>query len=335
MPRNPELDLLHEQAQRAFEAKQAKFAELKIAREQTNAAYASLQLVRSEHDSAFAEMKRLREELDESSRNYDAVWGEYARLKESLSSRIDSLKAEANEEHRMMSECFDQASNEYEYGDRGLASSYSQDGHAHKANRDALNEEVSELCRELKAAREDAQWRAPKTDSSEYRAAKARFDQVKSRLDEARRVFDAARDRRDLLQAAFDNLNEEHKRLQAEFKRKLADAKAYQRAMAAQARQNNRAGRKSDPALESFPSSHKQWTHVRHGWIDDHPVTWCEGTGTNAGQVLICDGHVDQEYFDGFHNHYGPNAFPIHGDRIEDVLDALRRGRKYYSGPGK
>ena len=33
MPRNPELDLLHEQAQRAFEAKQAKFAELKIARE--------------------------------------------------------------------------------------------------------------------------------------------------------------------------------------------------------------------------------------------------------------------------------------------------------------
>lgn len=34
MPRNPELNLLHEQAQRAFEAKQAKFAELKIAREQ-------------------------------------------------------------------------------------------------------------------------------------------------------------------------------------------------------------------------------------------------------------------------------------------------------------
>ena len=32
MPRNPELDLLHEQVQRAFEAKQAKFAELKIAR---------------------------------------------------------------------------------------------------------------------------------------------------------------------------------------------------------------------------------------------------------------------------------------------------------------
>lgn len=317
MPRNPELDLLHEQAQRAFEAKQAKFAELKIAREQTNAAYASLQLVRSEHDSAFAEMKRLREELDESSRNYDAVWGEYARLKESLSSRIDSLKAEANEEHRMMSECFDQASNEYEYGDRGLASSYSQDGHAHKANRDALNEEVSELCRELKAAREDAQWRAPKTDSSEYRAAKARFDQVKSRLDEARRVFDAARDRRDLLQAAFDNLNEEHKRLQAEFKRKLDAVKAS----------------RGDPALVSYPGV-RQWGPIRHGWIDGCPVTWCEGTGINAGQTLICDGHVDRDEFDRHHDHYGPNVKYKNGGRIEDITDALGR-KKYYSGPGK
>ena len=285
MPRNPELDLLHEQVQRAFEAKQAKFAELKIAREQTNAAYASLQLVRSEHDSAFAEMKRLRVELDESSRNYDAVWDEYARLKESLSSRIDSLKAEANEEHRMMSECFDQASNEYGYGDRGLASSYSQDGHAHKANRDALNEEVSELCRELKAAREDAQWRAPKTDSSEYRAAKARFDQVKSRLDEARRVFDAVKASR------------------------------------------------GDPALVSYPGV-RQWGPIRHGWIDGCPVTWCEGTGINAGQTLICDGHVDRDEFDKHHDHYGPNVKYKNGGRIEDITDALGR-KKYYGGPGK
>lgn len=335
MPRDPELDALRARVQRAFEAKQAKFEELKIARAEANAAYANLQQIRSSHDEAFAEMKRLREELSESSRKYDLVWGEYSRLKESLSSRIDDLKAEADDEHRMMSECFDQASHEYNYGDRALASSYSQDGHKHKANRDALNAEVSELCRQLKSAREDAQWRAPKNDSSEYQAAKARFEQIKAVFDSAKRAFDEACDRRDLLQAVFENLNERHKSLEAEFKKKLADAKAYQRAMAAQARQNNRADRKSDPALESYPSTHKQWTRVRHGWIDDRPVTWCEGTGTNAGQVLICDGHVDQEYFDGFHNHYGPNALPIHGDRIEDVLDALRRGRKYYSGPGK
>lgn len=233
----------------------------------------------------FAEMKRLRVELDESSRNYDTVWGEYARLKESLSSRIDSLKAEANEEHRMMSECFDQASNEYEYGDRGLASSYSQDGHAHKANRDALNEEVSELCRELKAAREDAQWRAPKTDSSEYRAAKARFDQVKSRLDEARRVFDAVKASR------------------------------------------------GDPALVSYPGV-RQWGPIRHGWIDGCPVTWCEGTGINAGQTLICDGHVDRDEFDKHHDHYGLNVKYKNGGRIEDITDALGR-KKYYGGPGK
>lgn len=225
MPRDPELDALHAQVQQAFEAKQAKFEELKIARTEANAAYASLQQIRNSHDEAFAEMKRLRDELNESSRNYDLVWSEYSRLKESLSSRIDDLKAEADDEHRMMSECFDQASHEYNYGDRALASSYSQDGHAHKANRDALNAEVSNLFQQLKSAREDAQWRAPKTDSSEYQAAKARFEQTKALLDEAKRTFDAACDRRDLLQAAFNSLNEEHKTLKAEFERKLAEVK--------------------------------------------------------------------------------------------------------------
>ena len=334
MPKDPELDALHARVQQAFEAKQAKFEELKIARAEANAAYANLQQIRSSQDEAFAEMKRLRDELNESSRNYDLVWGEYSRLKESLSSRIDDLKAEADDEHRMMSECFDQASHEYNYGDRALASSYSQDGHKHKANRDALNAEVSELCRQLKSAREDAQWRAPKTDSSEYQAAKARFEQTKATFDSAKRAFDEACDRRDLLQAAFENLKERHESLETEFKKKLAEVKAYQRAMAAQARQNNRAGRKSDPALESYPSSHKQWTRVRHGWIDDRPVTWCEGTGTNAGQVLICDGHVDRAYFDEYHDHYGPNTKYKNGGRIEDVVDALGR-QKYYSGPGK
>ena len=313
MPRNPELDLLHEQTQRAFEAKQAKFTELKIARKQANAAYASLRLIKSEHDSAFSEMKRLREELDESSRNYDAVWGEYSRLKESLSSRIDYLKAEADKEHRMMSECFDQASNEYQYGDRGLASSYSQDGHAHKANRDALNEEVSELCRELKAAREDAQWRAPKTDSSEYRAAKARFDQIKSRLDDARKAFDAARDRRDLLQTAFDNLNEEHKRLEAEFKRKLEEV------------------RRSKRRQES------NWTRLQTGTIDGHLVTFKQGKGPLEGQTLIADGDgYTERSFRGRHNHYGPNnksLFPNEPDRIED--SNKHKKDDFYTGPGR
>ena len=141
------------------------------------------------------------------------------------------------------------------------------------------------MCRELKAAREDAQWRAPKTDSSEYRAAKARFDQVKSRLDEARRVFDAVKASR------------------------------------------------GDPALVSYPGV-RQWGPIRHGWIDGCPVTWCEGTGINAGQTLICDGHVDRDEFDKHHDHYGPNVKYKNGGRIEDITDALGR-KKYYGGPGK
>lgn len=73
---------------------------------------------------------------------------------------------------------------------------------------------------------------------------------------------------------------------------------------------------------------------LRHGWIDGHEVTWCEGTGVNAGQTLICDGHVDRAYFDSHHDHYGPDAKYGSGKRIEEITDSLGR-KKYYSGPGK
>lgn len=312
MSRDPELDALHAQVQQAFEAKQAKFEELKIARTEANAAYASLQQIRNSHDEAFAEMKRLRDELNESSRNYDLVWSEYSRLKESLSSRIDDLKAEADDEHRMMSECFDQASHEYNYGDRALASSYSQDGHVHKANRDALNAEVSNLFRQLKSAREDAQWRAPKTDSSEYQAAKARFEQTKALLDEAKRTFDAACDRRDLLKAVFDNLNESHKSLEAEFKKKREVIKL------AREKQNSK------------------WTELQVGTIDGHLVTFKQGKGENEGQTLIADGDgYTERSFKRRHNHYGKNdksRFPDQPDYIED--SSKHKNDDFYTGPG-
>lgn len=312
MPRDPELDALREQVQQAFDAKQAKFAELKVAREEANVAYASLQRVRNAHNEAFEEMKRLREELNESSRNYDLVWGEYSRLKESLSSRIDDLKAEADAEHRMMSECFEQASNEYEYGDRALASSYSQDGHKHKANRDALNAEVAELCQQLKAAREDAQWRALKTDSSEYQAAKARFEQAKAILDSAKRVFDEKCDWRDLLQAAFEDLKKRHESLETEFKKKREEIKL------ARERQNSK------------------WTELQVGTIDGHLVTFKQGKGKNEGQTLIADGDGYTEHsFKRHHNHYGKNdknRFPDQPDYIED--SSKHKNDDFYTGPG-
>ncbi len=77
-----------------------------------------------------------------------------------------------------------------------------------------------------------------------------------------------------------------------------------------------------------------QWGDLRHGWIDDHAVTWCEGTGVNVGQTLICDGHVGREYFDSHHDHYGPDTKYKSGSRIEDITDSMGR-KKHYSGPGE
>lgn len=78
-----------------------------------------------------------------------------------------------------MCSCFDQASSAYEYGDKSMAPIYSQEGHEHKDRRDELNAEISELAREVKEARQDAECRAPKTDSLAFHSAQDAFNRAK------------------------------------------------------------------------------------------------------------------------------------------------------------
>ena len=87
-----------------------------------------------------------------------------------------------------------------------------------------------------------------------------------------------------------------------------------------------------DKALSLYPSR-GQWSNIHHGWLEDHKITWCEGTGVNAGQTLICDGWVDTDEFNRHHDHYGPDSKYASGKRIEDITDSLGR-KKFYSGPG-
>ena len=189
MSRNPELDRLKAEQQSLFEQKQAAFQKFKDLQDRTNAAHDAMQ-------SAWEERTRTRERMNSefearksaySHRN--SVWDEYGRIRDYNNSRIESLKCEADAEHRAMQNCFERASNTYQYGDKSEAPMWSQEGHEHKDRRDELNAEISELAREVKQAKANAEASAPKVDSSAFNYAKSVFESAKARHESAQAEF--------------------------------------------------------------------------------------------------------------------------------------------------
>lgn len=390
MARNLELDALKQREQVAFQRKQTAFQKYKDAKDRASVAYDIMQTAWVERSSAREKMNREFETMQRASDNYCEVWDRYKYIRDCNNSRIESLRYEADREHEMMKNCFDQASAAYEYGSKSEAPIYATKGHEHKERRNELNEEVKILIREIQEAKASAQYRAPKTDSSAFHRAKDYFESVKSRHEIAQAEFKRLKAERDSLKAEFDSAQEEHVRLKTEFQKRLEEIKANKKRERdkildkAGVRWSERGDAKivkkvdgttqiyhggfgkgdgfghghtaldqfgnktydrgafeehgcqnfvNDDPLKSYPGR-GQWGELRHGWIDDHAVTWCEGVGANVGQTLICDGHVDRVYFDSHHDHYGPDAKYRSGNRIEDITDLMGR-KKYYSGPGK
>lgn len=89
--------------------------------------------------------------------HYREVWDGCSHISDNNNSRIESLKREAKREHQKMIGCFNQASSEYEYGDKSMALIYVKEGHEHKKRRDELDAEISELTREVKDTRKNAE----------------------------------------------------------------------------------------------------------------------------------------------------------------------------------
>lgn len=157
---------------------------------------------------------------------YREVWDEYRRIRDENNYEIERLRTEADFEHQEMIDCFERASDCYEYGDKSEAPYWSQQGYNHKDHRDGLNEEVSRLCQEVKSAKRDAEWRAPRTDSSAFHRAKDAFENAKSHHDSAQAEFKRLKAERDHLKAEFDSLQREHAYFKEEFQRKLEEVKS-------------------------------------------------------------------------------------------------------------
>jgi len=226
MPRNPELDRLKTEQQSLFEQKQDAFQRFKDLQERTNIAHDVMQSAWDERIRAREHMNREFEARQSAYSHRDSVWDEYGRIRDYNNSRIESLKREADAEHRAMQDCFEQASNAYQYGDKSEAPGYSQQGREHKNRRDALNAEISELAREVKQAKANAEASAPRINSHAFDSAKSAFESAKARHESAQAEFKRLKSQRDSAKAEFDRLQAQFKQAQTAFNRKLEEVKS-------------------------------------------------------------------------------------------------------------
>lgn len=225
MPRDYELDRLKSAEEEAFAQKQEAYQAYDALRKETDAAYAVMVSARDALDRARSEMNDAYEALQRENAAHDEVWDEYGRLRDNNNSEIESLKREADSEYQMMHDCFESASSSYEYGDKAMASEYSQEGKMHRDRLAELNDRIRELGQEVKQAREDAQWRAPKVDSSAFVAAKRAFHDAKARYESLRDEFNRLKEQRDAAKERFHAAKEAHATAKERFQARLAEVR--------------------------------------------------------------------------------------------------------------
>ena len=229
MSRNYELDSIRFREQDAFRRKQAAFERYAEVRDHCNEVHDVMQDAWEERCSARDEMNHEYAVLQASSDHYREVWDGYGRIRDENNYEIERLRTEADYEHQQMVDCFERASDCYEHGDKSEAPYWSQQGHDHKDRRDSINEEVRRLCQEVKSAKQNAEWRAPKTDPSAFHRAKDAFERAKARHESVQAEFKRLKAERDRLKGEFDSLQSEHTHLKDEFQRKLEEVKASNR----------------------------------------------------------------------------------------------------------
>lgn len=227
--RNQDLDALKTREQEAFSLKQNAWKKYDETKTRCSELHDAMQSAWNERVSARDVMNREYEAMQNDNNNYRAVWDEYGRIRDYNNAKIESLRSEADYEHREMIRCFDQASSCYQYGDKSEAPYWSEQGHSHKNLRDQLNCQISELCREVKAAKQNAEMRANKTNSSAFHRAKEAFDDAKNRHEAFQAGFKRLKAERDQFKLEFHRAEAEHRKLKEQFQRKLDEIKTNNR----------------------------------------------------------------------------------------------------------
>lgn len=328
MPRNFVLDSLKEREQEAFRHKQSAWEAYSDAKSCANAAHDIMQSAWEERCSAREEMNREFETMQRASENYREVWDEYGRIRDANNARIESLRYEADSEHQMMKDCFERASAAYEYGDKSEAPIYAAEGHEHKDRRDEFNEEVGVLIQEIRDAKANAEWRAPKTDSSAFHRAKDIFNDAKARHESAKSDFMRLKAERDRRKTEFDFAKEEHARLKEEFQAKLAEVKAANQRE--RERTLDKAGvRQSERKNAKIVKKADGTTQIYHGGLGSgdglgHGHTALDQFGNKTYDRGAFEEHGKQNYTDG------GKGFTIYDRRARTNTEIGGSGKENY-----
>lgn len=315
MSRDYELDRLKSEEQAAFQRKQSAWKNYADAKDRANAAYDEMESAWQERCRAREEMNREFEIMQNANSHHQEIWDEYGRIRDYNNSRIDSLRYEADSEHREMQMCFENASSEYSHGDKSMAPVYAEEGREHKERRDELNAEISSLIAEIKSAKERAQYLAPRTDSHAFHVAKDRFEDAKSAHQAAEREFKRRKSDRDRLKAIFDEAQAEHTRLKEAFQHRLAEVKAANQRDRSQIL--DKAGiygseRKDAKIVKKSDGT----TQIYHGGI---------GSGDGIGHGHTALDHTGRKTYDR-------DAFSAHGSHNYTDDKTLAIGTDKYNG---
>ena len=102
-------------------------------------------------DERTAKREKMNEEYTELQKTIEAsrlIWDAYGQVRDEKNSQIETLRAEAEKEHQQMVHCFNQASNEYEKGDKAMAPVFAEEGRKHQERRNSLNAEINSRIQE-------------------------------------------------------------------------------------------------------------------------------------------------------------------------------------------
>lgn len=276
-----------------------------------------LRQLRLERDEAKQLKSNAKKQLKEELKQFKELANSYnnvLRKKEKrISNEIERNSKKADEEHRLMHECFEKAPNAYSEGEKAKAKELSDEGYTHQYNRNQLNKKVQELISEK---RKLATYKLPYNEADLLSVNFSQKPNVDNNLI-LKLIFS---------KALIDTYQENYNRYSERYEKKRNIYENYKKYG-------------DDPALNSMKETSDTWSPYIRGWIGEQAVTVRKGkVGTeNEGHTLISDGHVSSKFFKGHnpdhqgHNHYGPNKHSnIFFKRIEDV--GGDRGK--YTGPG-
>lgn len=299
MLKDDELSLLESIKQRKYEEKQAAWEVYADLRERCGNAYSAMQDAWQELAFARDEMNREYEKMQKASECYRQVWDEYGKIRDSNNDTIKSLQDEASSEHRQMADCFEHARVSYEYGDKSEAPVWSRRGYVHKKRRDELNCEIQKLGGEVKAAKQDAELRAPKIDTSAFYSAKTSFENAKSHYEAMKLEFDRLNEKRNQAKIELDLAKKEFIRANEEFKKKSEEVRT---------KKQKERDRVLDIAGVCWPErgdakivKRSDTTHVYYGGIDS-------ADGDGHGHVVL-DRFNNVIYERGMHENHGKQNY--------------------------